>query len=107
MLPTLKPGQDVLSFNWAYFGNKPKVGDIVIIKLARKEIVKRIQKVDGRRVFVIGDNQKSSTDSRHFGKVNINQIVGKVVYPSKIDCPNRKDAICHNCGFKITCCGEP
>lgn len=115
MSPTLHPGQDVLSINW--FVN-PKMGDIVVIKKEGKEMVKRIEKVMGEKVFVVGDNQDESTDSRDFGPVNIDQVIGKVVYgPNEIDCPNcvspvigiygRKDAICSNCGFKLTCCGEP
>ena len=100
MFPTLHPGQDVLSFNWAYLGRKPKVGDIVVVEVNGKEMVKRVQKVGGRRIFVEGDNKQESTDSRYFGPVNMDQIVGKVVY-------GRKDAICRNCGFKLICCGEP
>lgn len=80
MLPTLKEGQDVLSFNWAYLGKKPKVGDIVVIKQDGKEMVKRVQKVDGRRIFVEGDNKEESTDSRYFGPISRDQIVGKVGY---------------------------
>lgn len=77
MFPTLKKGQDILSINWFY---KPKVGDIVIIKQEGKEMVKRVQKMDGRRVFVTGDNKDESTDSRHFGSIKMDQVVGKVVY---------------------------
>jgi len=80
MYPTLHPGQDVLSFNWAYLGKKPKVGDIVVVEVNGKEIVKRVQKVDGRRIFVQGDNKEESTDSRYFGPISRDQIKGKVVY---------------------------
>ena len=76
MSPTLNPGQDVLSINW--FVN-PKIGDIVVIKKSGIEVVKRIEKVDGKKVFVVGDNNDESTDSRDFGPVNMDQIVGKVI----------------------------
>lgn len=82
MTPALRPGQDVLSFNWAYLGRKPQVGDVVVIKMKGKEMVKRVQKIVDREVFVQGDNPKSSTDSRHFGTINLDQIIGKVVYQS-------------------------
>src|SRR3990167_9766968 len=85
MTPTLHSGQDVLSINW--FVN-PKVGDIVVIKKSGKEMVKRIEKVEDDKVFVIGDNPEESTDSRDFGPVNMDQVIGKVVYgPSEIPCP--------------------
>ena len=114
MTPTLHSGQDVLSINW--FVN-PKVGDIVVIKKSGKEMVKRIQKVEDGKVFVVGDNPSESIDSRSFGPVNMADVVGKGIYSlDQIPCPNcgspvigvygRKDAICRNCGFKLVCCGE-
>lgn len=81
MLPTLKPGQDVVSFNWALSG-KPKAGDIIVIRHQGREIVKRVQKTADRQVFVQGDNKEESTDSRDFGLVDISQVIGKVVFHS-------------------------
>ena len=77
MLPTLQPGQNVLSVNWFY---KPKVGEIVVVEVNGKEMVKRVQKVDGRHIFVEGDNKEESTDSRYFGPISRDQIKGKVIY---------------------------
>ena len=85
MTPALKEGQDILSFNWAYLFSKPKKGDIVIVQnsklQAKSEIVKRVVKVEGKQVFVEGDNKRQSTDSRHFGPIRIDQIIGKVIFP--------------------------
>ncbi len=114
MKPYLHPGQDILSINWFV---KPKVGDIVVIKQGGREIVKRVEKVMGNRFVVMGDNEEESTDSRDFGPISLDQVLGKVVYRSdQIPCPQcgspvigiygRKDAICSNCGFKLICCGE-
>lgn len=72
MKPTLKEGQEVLTFNWS----KPKVGDVVVVK---GKIIKRIQKIMGDKVYLVGDNQAESTDSRHFGLVEKSQIVGRVL----------------------------
>lgn len=77
MLPTLKPGQDVLVWCWFI---KPKKGDIVAIKVNGKEMIKRIQKMDGRTYFVLGDNEKESTDSRKFGPIKRSQIIGQVIW---------------------------
>jgi nickel-type superoxide dismutase maturation protease len=118
MLPTLTPGQDILSFNWAYIGRKPKIGEVIVLNLAGKDMVKRVVRIEDGEIFVEGDNTDESTDSRDFGAVSVEDVIGKVVYgPKDIPCPNcssavvgiygRKDAICQNCGFKLTCCGEP
>ncbi len=79
MLPTLKPGQDILCFNWAYIFSKPKIGDIVVIRHQEKDMIKRIQKCDDRQFFVTGDNKKGSTDSRSFGAIDKSEIIGKVI----------------------------
>lgn len=84
MLPTLKPGQDVLVLCWPRLNRgwvfKLKVRDLVVFRKDGKEIVKRVQKCDDRRIFVVGDNQKMSTDSRHFGWVDKKEIIGKVIW---------------------------
>lgn len=80
MLPTLKPGQDVLVFKWAYLFSAPKVGNIVAIKVNGKEMVKRVHKCRDRLSYVMGDNEKMSTDSRKFGWVNEKDIIGKVIW---------------------------
>ncbi len=80
MMPTLTPGQEIITFNWAYFFAKPKVGDIVVVRVNDKEMVKRIQKVHNNEVFVTGDNEKDSLDSRKLGFIKIVDILGKVIY---------------------------
>lgn len=77
MLSTLKPGQDILV--WCWF-NKYKVGDIVAVKVNDREMIKRIQKTDDRRIFVIGDNKNMSTDSRKFGWIDKKEVIGKVIW---------------------------
>lgn len=77
MLPNLKPGKDVLVWSWFY---NPRVGDIVAIKYQGKDMVKRIQTIVDRHIFVIGDNEKESTDSRSFGWIDKKEIIGKVIW---------------------------
>lgn len=72
MFPTLKEGQEVLTFNWG----KVREGDIVVTKVAK---IKRVQKMMGNKVYLVGDNKTESTDSRHFGSVDQSQIVGRVL----------------------------
>jgi nickel-type superoxide dismutase maturation protease len=80
MAPTLTPGQDIISFNWAYLGRKPKAGEIIVLNLNGKDIVKRVVKIEDKEVYVEGDNRKESTDSRDFGPVDLDKVIGKVIF---------------------------
>jgi len=80
MLPTFSPKQNLISFNWAYFFSQPKKGEVVMVKQSGKLIVKRISKVKDGNLFLVGDNPEKSTDSRQFGWVEKNQLVGKVIF---------------------------
>ncbi|MBI2600409.1 S26 family signal peptidase [Candidatus Daviesbacteria bacterium] len=79
MLPTLKPGQDILSFNWWKLLGL-KIGDLVVVTKNGKKIVKRIKMLDNRQLFILGDNEKMSTDSRTFGWIKEEDILGKVIW---------------------------
>ena len=76
MLPTLKPGDKVVTFNWV---RNFQVGDLVVVEIGDKKMVKRILKQSDRTIFVIGDNTKESADSRKFGPIAHKYIVGKVI----------------------------
>lgn len=82
MLPTLRPGQELLVFNWAYLFFQPRVGEMVVIEYNGRKIIKRIQRVHDHKYFVMGDNKTESTDSRNFGPIDESEIVGKVIFVS-------------------------
>lgn len=75
MEPALKPGDYVMAFTWFLYLNK---GDIVVLRHPRKEmtIVKRVEWADRRQAYVVGDNKRSSEDSRSFGPVSVSSIIG-------------------------------
>lgn len=82
MLPLLKPGDEVLIDPRAYRRQRPLVGDIVVLfhpQEPEQKIIKRVVEVcvDGR-YRVQGDNTAASTDSRHFGLVGEELIIGRV-----------------------------
>lgn len=77
MLPTLPEGQLVFIVP---FG-RPKVGDIVMVRHDGLEKIKRVARIDNARVYLLGDNPVASTDSRHFGWVGLETIVGRAVRP--------------------------
>ena len=78
MSPTLQDGDEV------YFEANPsrkiRINDIVLVKhpyIKNRNLVKRIKNIcsDGS-VFIQGDNSLCSTDSKSFGTVNKNRILG-------------------------------
>ena len=98
MLPTFIPGDLILVNLSAYKADKPQNGDIVLFQKSYDKLVyiKRVAgtkgetatwedrqgnshevKIDPGSVFMLGDNPKYSSDSRDFGTVPINQILGK------------------------------
>lgn len=96
MSPALQSGQIVLVNRLPYLFSKPKLSDIVALKDPRdgKILIKRISKIDSAkqslRYFVLGDNKKHSTDSRHFGWIRKKDIIGKVIFQQKSEYQNPK-----------------
>ncbi|HVA96847.1 MAG TPA: nickel-type superoxide dismutase maturation protease [Candidatus Acidoferrales bacterium] len=80
MSPTLHNGQIVLVNRFIYLFAAPKKNDIIAVRDPRdgKVLIKRIKKIEDKRYFVLGDNKKASTDSRVFGMIERQDIVGKV-----------------------------
>lgn len=82
MLPLLQPGDEVLLDPQAYKRAFPQAGDIVVAHHPSESslIIKRVISVtaDGR-CYLQGDNAAESTDSRAFGAVAVDDILGRVV----------------------------
>ncbi|MGK7903973.1 MAG: nickel-type superoxide dismutase maturation protease [Hormoscilla sp.] len=82
MLPLLLPGDEVLVNPRAYRNRLPRPGEIVVAcHPARPDLrlVKRVAALSGDRYcHLMGDNPAQSTDSRSFGAVSIDNILGRV-----------------------------
>jgi signal peptidase I len=78
MEPTLSEGDYVFLLKT----KQPKKNDIVVMRKpgSEKMIIKRVLNHKKNRIFVIGDNQEASTDSRSFGSINRQQVVGRVIF---------------------------
>ncbi|MGF1489550.1 MAG: nickel-type superoxide dismutase maturation protease [Prochloraceae cyanobacterium] len=82
MIPLLKPGDGLLVDLTAYRHKRPRQGDIVIAwhpHQTNLKIVKRVTSVlDDGSCILLGDNPAESTDSRFFGPIASQNILGKV-----------------------------
>lgn len=77
MIPSLWPGQLLLVSKRFHL----QEGAIFVIRHEGREKIKRLGKIDGQRIFVVGDNAVHSTDSRHFGWLSADSVIGRVVWP--------------------------
>jgi phage repressor protein C with HTH and peptisase S24 domain len=80
MLPLFKPGHLLLA---VHDERAPREGDVVLIHHGGLEKVKRLKQIQGDRMYVEGDNQARSTDSRTFGWLHRSAIRARVIWPLK------------------------
>lgn len=82
MRPALEPGDYVLVNRWAYRVRTPARGDLVVVQdpeSPERFLVKRVGDAPNpREILVQGDNDRVSRDSRTFGPVSLEKVVGKV-----------------------------
>jgi len=86
MYPTLKPGEFILLDTWAYQDKTPSLNDVVVFEhgIEKQHLVKRIRPWPNGGLtketlwYVMGDNRSSSQDSRYFGGIASEQLLGKV-----------------------------
>ena len=82
MEPALKAGDYVLVNKLTYIFSNPRKGDVVVLKHPKEKnkfLIKRISVVTNSSEYhVVGDNKNFSQDSRHFGAVKKELIIGKV-----------------------------
>tara|TARA_B100000214_G_scaffold332036_1_gene273306 strand:+ start:376 stop:753 length:378 start_codon:yes stop_codon:yes gene_type:complete len=81
MEPTLLEGNLIIYKKNNLHNLQLDIGDIVVAihpKIKRKLIIKRINNIIKDKYDLRGDNYLSSTDSRHWGLIEFNQLVGKV-----------------------------
>ena len=98
MAPTLRPGDRLRVDTRSYRDASPRVGDIVVLvdpELPGRWLIKRIAAVGpgtyagpgdttptpvpDRTVFVVGDARGTSRDSRHFGPLPFERVLGRAV----------------------------
>ena len=81
MQPQIKNGESVLISSIPYLFKTPQINDIVAFKdNNEKTLIKRIKKIQNGKYFVEGDNKNDSLDSRKFGSISRNKIIGEVIF---------------------------
>ncbi len=81
MQPLLQPGEEILIDINAYQKSVPEIGEIIVALHpyhANFPIVKRIVLIKNGDFFLQGDNTVKSTDSRSYGAIKLDRIIGKV-----------------------------
>lgn len=81
MSPILEDG-DTLICNT--LNKTPEIGDIVVIKpsfetVPDQFIIKRVTDIKNGEIFIEGDNKENSYDSRNFGYVSLEHLLGVVI----------------------------
>ena len=82
MEPLLKPGEEILIDINAYQKSAPEIGEIIVALHPYRPnfpIVKRIISIDNGDFFLQGDNTVESQDSRYYGAIKLDRIIGKVI----------------------------
>lgn len=79
MAPKLRPGQWIIA---TALYRKLRPGQVVIVERDNKELIKRIERIEDHKLFVIGDNLDNSMDSRQFGWLDEEQVVARVLRPN-------------------------
>jgi len=71
---------DWLMVRW---GGRYKVGEVVVVEREDRPgvfLVKRLVRIEGENYWVEGDNKSSSTDSRQWGAIGREEILGRVLF---------------------------
>ncbi len=81
MQPSLEPGDRVLVRRLGL--NQPlRLGSVVVTwhpQRSKLRLIKRLNKLDQKGLWLLGDNPAESTDSRQLGPVATNLLIGEVV----------------------------
>ena len=81
MLPALQPRQRLLVKTLPTTGQPPSPGSVVVCHHPSDQnlvITKRVWESTDAWLELRGDNQDASTDSRHFGQVPLDRVIGVV-----------------------------
>ncbi len=76
MLPNYVEGNIVVFIGL----KKIKKGDVILARINGLEQIKRIDKIQNKKIYILGDNLTKSKDSRNYGPINIDMIKAKALF---------------------------
>jgi phage repressor protein C with HTH and peptisase S24 domain len=75
MVPTLVPDDRVL----VRYGMRFSVGDLIVFTRDDHTEIKRVERIEDDGLFVVGDNDLMSLDSRTYGLISRDSVIGRAV----------------------------
>jgi phage repressor protein C with HTH and peptisase S24 domain len=79
MAPTLGDRDELI----VRYGSGYDASDIIVFIREGQHDIKRVESVTTEGVFVLGDNEIASLDSRNYGRINPQDIIGKAIFRIK------------------------
>ena len=80
MEPTLISGDLVIIDKLTYVYRRPAIGDVIAFWMSNEKVaIKRIGEIEDQDIYVIGDNTKVSNDSRSYGPIPREDVIGKAL----------------------------
>ena len=79
MVPNLGYGDELL----IRYEVPVQVGDVIVFRRSGQNDVKRVDSISDDGIFVLGDNANASLDSRNYGPIRPDQVIGKAIYRLK------------------------
>ncbi|NBV89816.1 MAG: S26 family signal peptidase [Actinobacteria bacterium] len=79
MAPNLGYGDELL----IRYTEDVAVGDVIVFRRERQNDVKRVASISDEGIYVLGDNPMASLDSRNYGHINPDQVLGKAIFRLK------------------------
>jgi len=79
MKPSFRDGQVVLMTTNRSF----KIDDVVIAYVQGREVLKRVKGIRVGSIYLTGDNEPESTDSRQYGWIKDTSVIGVVLWPRR------------------------
>jgi len=78
MRPTYTPGALLLGWRW-FRPRTLRPGRVIIAWQAGRPVLKRLEATTPAGRWLAGDNPPASTDSRHYGPINTNQVEAIII----------------------------